>query len=450
MVNADELNSDFIKDLESDIALFSDILKKWEQPQYNADPKFNGILTKIQSSIKNEPGRKIIIFSEFMDTVDYLEGKFKENNIRVIKYSSKTRHSKDVIKANFDAGYKSENQKNDYDLLVATDAISEGFSLHRAGTIYNYDIPYNPTRVIQRVGRINRINKKMFDRLNIYNFFPSATGEALSRTKSIATFKMLLIQTIFGSDTKILTADEITEGYLDEEYRKVKAEMESPSWETEYRNELYRIEKNDPETLKKALELPQRCRTGRQAKNIAASASAELFPNGDKNGVMVFSKKGDAYRFSFCNENGGSGIVSTQGGISLFKSPPEEKAQELTEGFYPLYEKAKSVSGTNTEKTTLSKNIIALTEKIKYLKRQLAGNTEDAQYLDNLHKVSGLLQSLPLYYIKALLDVDIADAKAAVAEFKSLVNEDYIDTILEKDNRIMNEVESILLAEQFI
>ena len=61
---------------------------------------------------------------------------------------------------------------NDYDILIATDAISEGFNLHRAGIIFNYDIPYNPTRVIQRVGRINRINKKVFDELFIYNFFP--------------------------------------------------------------------------------------------------------------------------------------------------------------------------------------------------------------------------------------------------------------------------------------
>jgi superfamily II DNA or RNA helicase len=453
MVNTDELSSGFIKDLENDIALFQDILEKWEEPEYTDDPKFNGILAKIQDSIRKEPKRKIIIFSEFMDTVDYLEERFKEKKLRVIKYTSKTQYSKNVIKSNFDAGYKLEHQKNDYDVLVATDAISEGFSLHRAGTIYNYDIPYNPTRVIQRVGRINRINKKVFDRLNIYNFFPSATGEALSRTKSIATFKMLLIQTIFGSDTKILTADEITEGYLDEEYRKTKAELESPSWETGYRNELYRIEKNDREALKKAFELPQRCRTGRQAEHIDDTVNTELFPNADKKGVLVFSKKGDAYRFSFCGETGGSCLVSAQDGIALFKAAPEEKAVGLTDGFYPVYERAKSVSAASAEKTALSKNLTALNDKINYLLRQLRqskDNTKDIEYLTNLSNISVKLQSLPLFYIRALLDVDITDTKIVVAEFKSLVNEEYIDTILEKDDKIMNEVETILLAEQFI
>jgi hypothetical protein len=293
----------------------------------------------------------------------------------------------------------------------------------------------------------------VFDRLTIYNFFPSATGEALSRTKSIATFKMLLIQTIFGSDTKILTADEITEGYLDEEFRKVKAELESPSWETAYRNELYRIEKNDREALKKAFELPQRCRTGRKADTIDTAASVELFPKADKKGVLVFSKKEDAYRFSFCGENGGSCIVPDHDGIALFKAAPEEKALELTDGFYPVYERAKITGAANTEKTALSKNIIALNDKINYLLKQLRqskDNAKDIEYLTNLSNVAVKLESLPLFYIRALLDVDIADASTALDEFKSLVNEEYIYTILEKDNKIMNTVETILLAEQFI
>jgi superfamily II DNA or RNA helicase len=447
MVNACELTGGFLKDLESDIALFTGILEKWNKPQYGGDPKFSGLLAKIQNAFKKEPARKIIIFSEFMDTVDYLEEKFRKNNIRVIKYSSKTRHGKNVIKANFDAGLKPESQKNDFDVLVATDAISEGFSLHRAGTIYNYDIPYNPTRVIQRVGRINRINKKVFDHLNIYNFFPSAAGEALSRTKSIATFKMLLIQTIFGSDTKILTADEITEGYLDEEYRKAKAEMESPSWETGYRNELCRIQREDRDACRKALELPQRCRAGR---NSGAGLSQRCGNESTNNkGVVVFSKKGDAFRFGFA---GGQDckILAVPEGIKLFAAVPEEKARELTEDFYPVYERAKSASGANAEKTPLSKNLAGLTDKIKYLKSKNAGNAKNIEYLDNLHKVSGVLQSLPLYYIRALLDVDIAAPDAAVGEFRSLAGEEYIDAILEKDNKVMNEAETILLAEQFI
>ena len=95
-----------------------------------------------------------------------------------------------------------------YKILVATDAISEGYNLHRAGTIFNYDIPYNPTRIIQRVGRINRINKKVFDQLFIYNYFPTSIGETETRTKEITTLKMAMIHAIMGEDMQYLTADE--------------------------------------------------------------------------------------------------------------------------------------------------------------------------------------------------------------------------------------------------
>ena len=453
LVNSDELTEEFIKDLDSDISLFMTIHAKWNSEEYTDDPKFSGILVKIKESLKREPKRKIIIFSEFKDTVEYLDEKFREEKLRVIKYSSKTQYSKNVIKVNFDAGISGEHQKDDYDLLVATDAISEGFSLHRAGTIYNYDIPYNPTRVIQRVGRINRINKKVFDKLHIYNFFPGATGEALSRTKQIAIFKMLLIQTIFGSDTKILTADEITEGYLTEEYKRAKAEMEFPSWKTEFENELYHIKNKERDIYAKALELPQRCRTGRKTENIDQLLTTELFPGAEKRGVILFSKKGDALRFCFTDESGKSDVASPLGGISLFKASFEEKAFPVTESFYPLYEKTKAQSGISTEKTVRSKNLIELNSKILFLKKELTkipGNESDISYLENLRRITSTLDSLPLYYTRQLLDIEIREAKTVVAEFRNIVPDNYIKTIIEKDEKVLNETETILLSEQFI
>jgi superfamily II DNA or RNA helicase len=450
LVNANELKDGFIQDLKSDIDLFNNILAKWERDEFTEDPKFNGILAKIQKAIKKEPNRKIIIFSEFMDTVDYLDEKFKEKGMRVIKYSSKTQYSKNVIKLNFDAGIRGEQQKNDYDLLVATDAISEGFSLHRAGTIYNYDIPYNPTRVIQRVGRINRINKKVFDKLNIYNFFPSSTGEALSRAKSISTFKMLLIQTIFGSDTKILTEDEITEGYLDEEFRKAKTEMETPSWSTEFSNEYYHIKKYDKELFEQAKSLPLRCRTGRKTEIIPKGTSGDIFENAEQKGVLLFSRKGDAYRFCFADENGGAKIISHLAGLSLFRTDKNEKALQVTEGFYPMYEQAKGKSGYSTEKTSNSKNIIDLVNKINFLTSNPDISADDKIYLENIRKVAGELNALPIFYIRQLLDINVSDTGNAITEFKKLVENEYLEAILEKDNKIMNEPEDIILSEQFI
>lgn len=139
--------------------------------------------------MRNEPDRKLIVFSEFADTVNYLGKALIEAGLPAMKYTSAdaTIANKDRIRANFDAGLKPSLQQNDFHILVATDAISEGYNLHRAGAIFNYDIPYNPTRVIQRIGRINRINKKVFDELYIYNYFPTEIGENEARKRNIYT-----------------------------------------------------------------------------------------------------------------------------------------------------------------------------------------------------------------------------------------------------------------------
>ena len=154
--------------------------------------------------------------------------------LKVFKYTSKEASpaNKATIRANFDAGLKSQFQKDDYKVLVATDAISEGYNLHRAGTIFNYDIPYNPTRVIQRIGRINRINKKMFEKLYIYNYFPTDIGEKDTRTKQISTLKMMMIHAIMGEDTKALTKDEELNAFFKERYQAELAKSEERSWDT--------------------------------------------------------------------------------------------------------------------------------------------------------------------------------------------------------------------------
>ena len=191
----------------------------------------------VRKQMNDEPNRKLIVFSEFADTVNYLGEALANAGLPVMKYTSADASpaNKDRIRANFDAGLKPALQKNDFHILVATDAISEGYNLHRAGAIFNYDIPYNPTRVIQRIGRINRINKKVFDELYIYNYFPTDVGEAETRTKEISTLKMAMIHAIMGEDTKALTKEEDLQAYFKDRYRKEFARSEETSWDTPHR-----------------------------------------------------------------------------------------------------------------------------------------------------------------------------------------------------------------------
>ncbi len=236
------VNDDFVSDVRADIQLLKNLREQWfgKENTIRRDPKLDSFVRIVREQMKNEPDRKLIVFSEFADTVNYLGEALAKAGLPVMKYTSAdaTPANKERIRANFDAGLKQSLQQNEFHILVATDAISEGYNLHRAGAIFNYDIPYNPTRVIQRIGRINRINKKVFDELYIYNYFPTDVGEAETRTKEISTLKMAMIHAIMGEDTKALTKEEEVRAFFKERYRKEFARNEEASWDTPYRKLL--------------------------------------------------------------------------------------------------------------------------------------------------------------------------------------------------------------------
>lgn len=450
-IDAEDLADNFLKDLDADIALISGFLKSWEA--IKIDPKLESIEANINKSLKNEPKRKIIIFTEFSDTADYLYENFKKDKLRVMTYSSKvaSKSGRDAIRSNFDAGYPENMQLNDFDVLVATDAISEGFSLHRAGTIYNYDIPYNPTRVIQRVGRINRINKKVFDELYIYNFFPTATGEEVSHTAEISTFKMKLFQAILGADTKILTEDETIDGYLGKEFTDAENESNTVSWDVEFRNELYRIENEEKAALQAAIELPQRCRIARKNLNYHNAKQSlltqELFEDIQEKGVLLFSKKGDAYRFCFTAQDGSTMMVNPQQALSLFKASKDDIGEKVSENFYPLYERAKSESGVVKTTKQKSKNIQDALGVLTFLIKK-AKKESDKEYLEAVRNVISW-DSIPTYYMKQIAKMD-PTGENLIEEIKTIIPEQYLETLLEKDSKVGSEPETVLLAEELL
>ena len=204
----------FIADIESDLTLYREILKELEDMDLvKDDPKAICLIKNVvdvleQASKSGEPKRKIIIFSEYLDTVNHLKKILeKQFGTKLLVVGGDLPSSTILqLNQNYDASYSS--QKNDYDVLLATDKISEGFNLNRAGMVVNYDIPWNPVRVIQRVGRINRISKKVFEDLYIVNFFPTERGAALVQSRQIASNKMFLIHETLGEDAKIFDIDE--------------------------------------------------------------------------------------------------------------------------------------------------------------------------------------------------------------------------------------------------
>ena len=136
-----------IQDLETDLEYFKQI-------NIIADGLDDSLkLQLLKDSLQN---RKTIIFTEYLTTMELISDFLVANNYKVISFSGKsTAKDLDVIIKDFDPS--SDKQTNKYDILVCTDTLSEGVSLHKSNHVIHFDQKWNPSKMIQREGRINRI-----------------------------------------------------------------------------------------------------------------------------------------------------------------------------------------------------------------------------------------------------------------------------------------------------
>ncbi|MFA7598317.1 MAG: helicase-related protein, partial [Candidatus Cloacimonas sp.] len=426
------LSEQFIEDLNSDIDLLTDIQKEWfgEDGKYKIeDPKINHFIQEIKTELANDSQRKIVVFSEYSDTVNYVQKELEKNDIKCLSYTSQEKKD-EIVRENFDASHKP--QKDDYQVLIATDAISEGWNLNRAGTVFNYDIPYNPTRILQRVGRINRIGQMLFDNIYIYNYFPTDIGEREVRRREISTFKKSIIDAILGEDTQIITSEEALESYFNEEYKKKQNEYEEKSWDAEARNDLYYLKQHDQKTINEAKALPHKSRIKRSE------------PKGVK-GVIIFGKRGKNYVFRLGTNADYSEELTAQSGIALFKADKEEKALELTDSFEPIYQKAKSDMFTSLSDINLSLKLRQVIGNIEYLIDECS---EEAQYLEDLLKVAKELNSLPDYAQMIIRRAIKGTPSSIVKKLKQQIPHSYLTKIINRAESIEDEVETIILAEE--
>ncbi len=177
-------------------------------------------LAELFSTIENDykhynAGKpKILVFSYFADTIKHLEEEFKEhfvyNSDECAFISSANRNNIDDLTRRFapkgkDYQLKSGEQELRY--LFATDVLSEGQNLQDCAILINYDLHWNPVRMIQRNGRINRIGSEN-DTVLIYNMHPNSQLEEYLKLVKRLEYKIGLIRDIVGQDQRVLNADE--------------------------------------------------------------------------------------------------------------------------------------------------------------------------------------------------------------------------------------------------
>lgn len=212
--SASDFNESYLDDLLNDKKLIESLLDRWRANTY--DPKFDRFKEAIKPELfapdinnpsgKNKP--RLVIFTEAIDTLDSIARALKAKGYKVLTISAKNRSEKQAdIEANFDANLSPDKQRDDYDVIVTTEVLAEGINLHRANVILNYDAPWNATRLMQRIGRVNRIGSTE-EFVHVFNFFPSDEGNAQIRLIEKAYAKLQSFHEMFGEDNKVFSERE--------------------------------------------------------------------------------------------------------------------------------------------------------------------------------------------------------------------------------------------------
>lgn len=240
-----DFKEEYYSQLKEDHNLISNLCDRWAKN--SQDPKFDAFKENIKPELfnpeKNTSG-KLVIFSEAIDTVQALARAVKAKGYKPLVITAANRDEMEkTIEENFDANYEGE-WKDEYNVIITTEVLAEGVNLHRANVILNYDTPWNSTRLMQRIGRVNRIgSKEPF--VYVYNFMPSAEGDAQIELVRKAHTKLQSFHILFGEDSKIFSDEESVVHY---DIAKAIEGEESPMQQYVY--ELKQYKETHPERYK--------------------------------------------------------------------------------------------------------------------------------------------------------------------------------------------------------
>lgn len=366
----DEFSSELLEGLQKDLKTLNHLHSEWHAVEQ--DPKLDEFLAKLPSILDQSvnPEQKVVVFSESAETTDYLLKALKQNGHKdVLPIQSKTRSKLlPVVKANFDANVPLTEQKDDYRILISTEVLAEGVNLHRSNTVLNYDTPWNSTKLMQRIGRVNRIGSKASN-VHIYNFYPTARVNSDIELEKKAILKLQAFHSALGEDSQIYSTDEEIEtfGLFDHAVEEERDER------LNYLMELRDFKAENPELFRKIKNLPMRCRVGRKDK-IRDKSTLTFIRNKRRDAFYFIRPDNTIDELSFVEVARQFKTVVSEKGMALHEQHHEQIRTALDDFSTKLYAETSSERVVDNTQGPNEKKAKAFLDM--FLKMEIAGSEE--------------------------------------------------------------------------
>ena len=338
-------------DIEADIAT----LRKIKKAVVPITAKQDAKLQRLIKWLDEEPllrQHKLLIFTQFTDTGvylrDHLRGKFKN-----LEFANSQRDDLDKIVRRFAPvanNVPAGEVKDPIQVLIATDVLSEGLNLQDAAYILNYDLHWNPVRLIQRFGRIDRLNT-VHKEIYAFNFLPDPKLEEHLGIERTLRERIAEIHESIGEDAPILEPHEklnekamyaIYEGDGKTLEKLEEAEDQYDNLGIQAAEDFIRkLEREDPEFLAKIKKLPNALRTGRKLE-WPFPAESILSKLKTKPAIFFFGKAAEFQKLYLADAEGNILAEDQMEAIAAIRCVSEEPIAELPPGYNALVEKLRA------------------------------------------------------------------------------------------------------------
>lgn len=443
-----DFKDEFIESLKKDSKLINELVKYWNTIDY--DPKMEVFIKELKKQFLNKATNvegKLVIFSESKDTVDYLAKALEDEGRKdVLIISAQNRKQMyDTIVTNFDANWAADKQVSEYNIIITTEVLAEGVNLHRSNVIIHYDTPWNSTKLMQRIGRVNRIGTKANAIYN-YVFYPSAQGDSQIRLNKTALMKIQAFHTAFGEDNQVFSTKEI----LDEVKLFSGTYKEEEDERLRFLHFLRHFKKANRAWFDKIKKLPLKSRAGRNA--------VELNKPELQNGTAAFLKTDRKFEFYWIDRNNQPKEITPIEAFKIFEAIEKEKNVPLIEAHHQHVNKALEHFETLEHKITQSQTdpeaLGGVAQRAKKFLSDLVKNPQVSEkQKENIRKIVALIDigkytNLPTEIDR--LQKKKANLNIALAEIDKIATQYNIEASnVQKSKKSNIEKPVLIISESF-